>query len=116
MESITPHIRYSVSQHNGLLVVMTPSFPTPLTLMNLCANQCHKLPPHPITLTRKTCSKIHDFHKKVSYWKTNCLKNRNKKHGMRTCYRCGDTSHKINECSFDENPKRIDNIHFRNEK
>lgn len=31
-------------------------------------------------------------------------------------YPCGEASHTISECTFDENSKRIDNIHVRNEK
>nr|KAJ0188603.1 hypothetical protein LSAT_V11C900505350 [Lactuca sativa] len=30
--------------------------------------------------------------------------------GTRVCYRCGDTSHKISECSFDKSSLRADNI------
>lgn len=32
------------------------------------------------------------------------------------CYRCGDTSHKISDCTFEENTKRNDSIRIRNEK
>lgn len=50
MESITPHMRYSLSQQNVLVVVMTLNLPTPLTLMNVCAHQCHMPPLHLVTL------------------------------------------------------------------
>nr|KAJ0197446.1 hypothetical protein LSAT_V11C700383020 [Lactuca sativa] len=43
-----------------------------------------------------------------------CVKSKNlltkKNFGTRVCYRCGDTSHKISECSFDKSSSRADNI------
>nr|KAJ0217090.1 hypothetical protein LSAT_V11C300105640 [Lactuca sativa] len=49
-----------------------------------------------------------------------CVKSKNlftkKNFGTRVCYRCGDTSHKISECSFDKSSSRADNIKVRNEK
>nr|KAJ0211503.1 hypothetical protein LSAT_V11C400213080 [Lactuca sativa] len=49
-----------------------------------------------------------------------CVKSKNlltkKNFGTRVCYRCGDTSHKISEYSFDKSSLRADNIKVRNEK
>ena len=56
----------------------------------------------------------------VESYKSKCVKSRNmltkKNFGTRVCYRCGDTSHKISECSFDETSLTDDNIKVRNEK
>ena len=53
-------------------------------------------------------------------WKPKVRKNihtSNKKcHSTKLCYRCGDTSHKADDCSFDVNSKRIDNIRMKNDK
>ena len=53
-------------------------------------------------------------------YKSKCVKFKKlltkKNFGTRVCYRCGDTSHKINECSFDKLSLRADNIKVRNEK
>nr|KAJ0205508.1 hypothetical protein LSAT_V11C500231720 [Lactuca sativa] len=43
-----------------------------------------------------------------------CVKSKNlltkKNFGTRVCYRCGDSSHKISECSFDKSSSRAKNI------
>nr|KAJ0204922.1 hypothetical protein LSAT_V11C500296580 [Lactuca sativa] len=42
-----------------------------------------------------------------------CVKSKNlltKNFGTRVCYRCGDSSHKISECSFDKSSSRAENI------
>nr|KAJ0227041.1 hypothetical protein LSAT_V11C100046250 [Lactuca sativa] len=53
-------------------------------------------------------------------YKSKCVKFKKlltkKNFGTRVCYRCGDTSHKISECSFDKLSLRADNIKVRNEK
>nr|KAJ0208804.1 hypothetical protein LSAT_V11C400202500 [Lactuca sativa] len=47
-------------------------------------------------------------------YKSKCVKSKNlltkKNFGTRVCYRCGDTSHKTSECSFDKLSLRTDNI------
>ncbi|CAI9260807.1 unnamed protein product [Lactuca saligna] len=49
-----------------------------------------------------------------------CVKSKNlltkKNFGTRVCYRCGNSSHKISECSFDKSSSRAENIKVRNEK
>ena len=49
-----------------------------------------------------------------------CVKSKNlltkKNFGTRVCYRCGDSYHKISECSFDKSSSRAENIKVRNEK
>lgn len=50
MESFTPYMRYLVSHQNVLLVAMKLSLCTLFTLMNLCVNQHHTSPPHPVIL------------------------------------------------------------------
>ena len=35
---------------------------------------------------------------------------------LKVCYRCGDSSHKISDCTFDVNSRRIDNLKLRTDK
>ena len=35
---------------------------------------------------------------------------------LKVCYRCGDSSHKISDCTFDANSRRADNLRLRTDK
>ena len=35
---------------------------------------------------------------------------------VKICYRCGDSSHKISDCTFDEHSRRVDNLKIRTDK
>lgn len=121
MANFTPHIKHSVVLQIILLVVMS-LITLPLTLMNHRVHQ-HVMPlfTHPVPIADLLFlmffQKFTRYMKKYPLHGNLCVcKIQVKKHGIRVCYRCGDTSHKINDCTFGENTKRAKNIRIRNEK
>nr|KAJ0217213.1 hypothetical protein LSAT_V11C300138650 [Lactuca sativa] len=65
-------------------------------------------------MNKRTQSSLGESYKSKCVNSKKLLTKRN--FGTRVCYRCGDTSHKISECSFDKSSSRADNIKVRNEK
>nr|KAJ0217208.1 hypothetical protein LSAT_V11C300134080 [Lactuca sativa] len=57
---------------------------------------------------KKTQSSLGGSHKSKCVKSSHLLTKKN--FGTRVCYRCGDTSHKISECTFDKTSLRADNI------
>ena len=68
----------------------------------------------------RTKDRVYKLNELSSPWKPKFRKSTHavnkKNHGIKLCYRCGDSSHKADECSFDVNSKRVDNIKIRNDR
>ena len=68
----------------------------------------------------RTKDRVYNLDKVSSPWKPKFRKSthaENKKNsGFRLCYRCGDSSHKADKCSFEVNSNRKDNMKARNDR